>query len=276
MNRFPVFFKNLGKVFRAAIIILALTVVVLVALHAAAYDFIRELLLLPRKTMTPTIVTQCFSSLDHPLTRNADLYVKFYRDEKRRCYAQRWSIPKAYYGGVSGGDRGSHSGTLFITVSLPGAIPANFLSEDKQLWATPAYSEVWVKVLLGQSFELLLQGMKSGYQKTPTSHLLYGMRVYDTQIFPTQKFRDVWLFPDANAQLFITYLVTPDQRINEPKPYSICSITSNVDDRVYIKYGIRCREMPQLEKINTELTNLVRSFMINETADTKGNPNERQ
>ena len=98
------------------------------------------------------------------------------------------------------------------------------------------------------------------------------MRVYDTQIFPTQKFRDVWLFPDANAQLFVYYLVSPNQPINEPKPHSVCKITSNVDDRVYISYGIRCKDMPQLEKINTELTNLVRSFMIIETTDTKEKP----
>ena len=178
-------------------------------------------------------------------------------------------MPKAYYGGVSDGDRGSNSGILFIMVSLPGAIPANFLSRDEQLLATPTHSEVWVKVLLSQSFDVFVQGVKSPYLKIPTSHMLYGMRVYDTKTFPGQTFWGVWLFPDANAQLFVDYLVSPDQPINEPKPHSISSITSNVDDRVYISYGIRCKDMPQLEKINTELTNLVRSFMIIETTDTK-------
>ena len=210
-----------------------------------------------QKSMDMMAVTQCFRPLDKPFSRQRD----FYKDEKRQCYAQRWSIPRAYYSHIQS-KSGPESGTLVIKVGLPSMNPATQLPREQ---AIPLFTEVSIRVLWFSNFAEYVR-VRKGHIKgivTDTSHMFYGMRVYDTKIFPDQTYRGIYVFPDTDAQLLVEYLVRPKQKVNEPQPHSACAVTSNVDDRVFIKYRIRCSQMLDLTKINSDLVSLVRSFMVN-------------
>ena len=212
-----------------------------------------------QKSMDLTAVTQCFRPLDKPFSRQRD----FYKEETRQCYAQRWSIPRAYYSHIQS-KSGSESGTLVIKVGLPAMTPGALLPREQ---AIPLFTEVSIKVLWFSNFAEYVRQRRDSQQSaglmTKTNYLFYGMRVYDTKIFPDQKYRGVYVFPDTDAQLFLEYLLQPKQKVDEPQSHSACAVTSNVDNRVYIKYRIRCSQMRDLTKINSDLVSLVRSFMVN-------------
>ena len=193
-----------------------------------------------RKSMEPIAVTQCFRPLEKPFSRQPD----FYKDEKRQCYAQRWSIPRGYYSHVQS-KSGPETGSLVIKVGLPAMTPGTLLPREQ---AIPLFTEVSMNVLwFGNFAEFVRQRRDS----------------HDTKIFPDQTYRGIYVFPDTDAQLFVEYLVRPKQKVDEPQSHSACAVTSNVDDRVFIKYRIRCSQTPDLTKINSDLVSLVRSFMVN-------------
>ena len=210
-----------------------------------------------RKSMEPIAVTQCFRAIDKPFSRPSD----FYKDEKRQCYAQRWSIPRAYYSHVQS-KSGPETGSLVIKVGLPAMTPGALLPREQ---AISLFTEVSIRVLWFSNFAEYVR-VRKGHIKgivTDTTHMFYGMRVHDTKIFPDQTYRGIYVFPDTDAQLFVEYLARPKQKVDQPQPHSACAITSNVDDRVYIKYRIRCSQMPDLTQINADLVKLVGGFMVN-------------
>ena len=204
-------------------------------------------------------VTQCFRPLDKPFSRQRD----FYKDEKRQCYAQRWSIPRAYYSHIQS-KSGPESGSLVIKVGLPAMTPGTLLPREQ---AIPLFTEVSMNVLWFGNFAEFVRQRRDSQDlsglMTKTNRMFYGMSVYDTKIFPDQTYRGIYVFPDTDAQLFVEYLVRPKQKVDEPQSHSACAVTSNVDDRVFIKYRIRCSQTPDLTKINSDLVSLVRSFMVN-------------
>jgi len=212
-----------------------------------------------RKSMEPIAVTQCFRPLEKPFSRQPD----FYKDEKRQCYAQRWSIPRGYYSHVQS-KSGPETGSLVIKVGLPAMTPGTLLPREQ---AIPLFTEVSMNVLWFGNFAEFVRQRRDSQElnglMTKTNRMFYGMRVYDTKIFPDQTYRGIYVFPDTDAQLFVEYLVRPKQKVDEPQSHSACAVTSNVDDRVFIKYRIRCSQTPDLTKINSDLVSLVRSFMVN-------------
>ena len=195
---------------------------------------------------------------------------KFFLDESRGCYGQRWSIPKGFY---SNKHIAYHpvTETLILTVGRPGLVPGiTKLTPGRELpKRTPSlYKEVKVRALFIDDFEQRVQRTKRNYESTgglaDTKRELYGLRVFDQLNMPANQYRSVFLFPPDHIQWYVRCLVKPRHSLEEDlKTQGGCAVRHNVDDRVYIEYWVENTELSNLQRINFEMTSLIRSFMVN-------------
>jgi hypothetical protein len=232
----------------------------------------KDWLLWPRKSMERVAFTQCFRAFDQPWSLyRKDGKDEFYRDDKRQCHGQRWSIPKAYYSRKYVA-YGPLTETVVIEVGRPGLTPGiteltpgAFLSSEQRI---PLYIEVNIEPLFFGKFEdevRLMMDNNRLFGMVKTQSAFYDMDVYDQKNFSKNNYREIYLFPPAYAQWFVSCTIKPGLTLEEDlKTVGGCKIVSNVDDRVYIEYQIDNSELPQLPAINTQMTNLIRSFMVNE------------
>lgn len=225
-----------------------------------------------------TTLTQCFREKAMPSCDEWKIgqeYCRafqktFFLDEARGCYGQRWSMPKGYY---------SHkyvayhplTETFILTVGRPGLVPdITELTPGRELpkRVPSLYKEVKVHALFTGDFAKRVQETKRNYQLTgglaDTKRELHGLRIFDQFNMPANQYRDVFLFPPGDAQWYVRCIVKPgrtfEQNLNTPGG---CSVVHNIDDRVYIEYFVDKTELADLPRINTEMTQLIRSFMVN-------------
>ncbi len=195
---------------------------------------------------------------------------KFFLDDSRGCYGQRWSVPRGFY---SNKYIAYHpvTETLILTVGRPGLVPGiTKLTPGRELpKRTPSlYKEVKVRALFAENFEQRMQRTKRNYEGTgglaDTRRVLYGLRVFDQFNMPVNQYRDVFLFPPDPTQWYVKCLVKPGRSFEEDqKTPGGCTVVHSVDDRVYIEYHVKNEELSYLERVNSEMTNLIRSFMMN-------------
>lgn len=248
-------------------------------------DSFRELLLLPRKNMERVEFTQCFmprasTDMECGKLKKGQGYEycqwfvsTFYLDQTRQCYGQRWAIPKAYYARSYGKLAGATTDDTFVLeVGRPGLTPGiteitpgAFLTSEQRI---PLFIEVTVRTLSTGKFEKRVREVMDARRiggTVKTNQVLYGMGVYDNNKVRVDQYRDIFLFPLTNKQWYVRCIMKPGHTLDEDlKTIGGCTVVSNVDDRVHIEYHIDNSELPQLATINTRMTNLIRSFMVNE------------
>lgn len=230
-----------------------------------------------RTSMERIAFTQCFEekSQMRPCEkwRSPDYcrwFIKtYYLDKERDCYGQRWSMPRAYYGYKYAETR--HGETFVIEVGRPPLIPGiSDLTPGGLLPSgTPTlYKNVIVNALFTGKFEKRVREVLDSRQSTGyvnTHRMLYGMDIYEDKKRSKDKWRDAFLFPPGDAQLYVQCIVKPNLTLEENlKTQGGCRVRGNVDDRVYIEYHIDHSELPKLYKVNAEIVSLIRSFMVNE------------
>jgi len=243
---YAIFFSRLLK---AALLIACIAIVAF-----AAFVFKR---LKDSKSMEPIAITQCFEPFDRPFGRKNE----FYKDQERGCYGQRWVMPRAYFDRVS---HSSTSETLVVNVARPGIGPGNLLPSEQ---FASVYHSINIKPARSGKFEDHIRQTQDAYGTTSglvkTARELYGMDVYEQTKIGLHQYHDFFLFPSANAQLFVKCLLKPDTTIDQKSPNGSCDVIANVDDRVSITYHINYSEMPDLINVNATVIGLIRSFMRN-------------
>lgn len=224
-----------------------------------------------RKSMDAIPIAQCFREYPYlPCEQKkassdycSRLSSEFKVDQERKCYAQKWSIPRAYF------DRkyvayAPATEIIVLGVGIPDLTPGALLSSDRRM---PLFTEVKINALWSGRFERYVHHIQdtryktSGLQKTGS--VMFGMEVYEQTRHRKDQYSDFFLFPSKNAQLFVSCVLKPGASIAEKDPNGPCQITANVDERAYLEYHIRYSNMKDLERINQGLVNLVRSFMHN-------------
>jgi hypothetical protein len=217
-----------------------------------------------QSSMELTQFTQCFASFDETFRRKDE----FYKDEKRRCYGQRWSMPRAYFGHkyVS-----YHpiTETVVIRVGHPGLTPGNLIPRGDFV---RLFNEVNIRALWNGKFEDQVRHTKKTYDSfgvVKTNRIIYGMDIYDHTRMPADQGRDIFLFPpEEDPALFVKCLVRPHADVDVILSKALnggCKVIANVDDHVLIEYYVHYPEMPNLAQINAQWVDLVRSFMVVKT-----------
>lgn len=214
-------------------------------------------------------VNQCFVEYPHASCQGEratteacrKLAVEYFIDQRKKCYAQSWNIPRAYFLRKPV----TYSGAtewLAISVGLPDLVPGSQLPTARRI---PLLTEVELKGLWPGNFEAHVRHIQMTHRGVnglaKTGRTLFGMQVFE----PTKKGPDQYwsalLFPEGSAQLFADCILKPGEALEESGTRGGCRVTANLDDRLYLRYYLRKPDMPQVQRINEQLVALVRSFI---------------